>query len=139
MKIAIEKDLTPQELELARELLPEYYNSNTVGPTPKIRDWEQEFQEDLITGNGFIVKAKPFKKKIKDKNGDILQKGIKEMDGIHSPRFGTDWQDENAFADRYSCECGNLIGRVYNGRKCPKCGTKVQFVDVDLSFRSICG
>jgi hypothetical protein len=88
----------------------------------------------MVTGKGFIVKAKPFKEKIKDKDANVMSRGIKEMDGIHSPRFGTDWLDDNAFADRYSCKCGHLIGRVFEGRKCSECGTKVKYVDSDLSI-----
>lgn len=139
MELTIHKDLSPEELALAKELLPEMYNTETVGPTPVVLDWEQEMKDDLATGQGFIVRSKPFKKKMTDKNGEVMTKGVKEMWGTHSPLFGTDWQDENAFADRYSCECGNMIGRVFKGRRCPKCGKKVEFVDVDLTVRSICG
>jgi len=63
-----------------------------------------------------------------------MSRGIKEMYGIHSPMFGSDYQDENAFAERYSCECGSTIGRIFEGRVCQKCGTKVKFVDVDLKM-----
>ena len=132
MDIAIDYDLSPEDLVLAQDLLPEFYNPNNVGPRLIIRNWDKEFEEDISNGNGFLVKSKPFKKKIKDKDGNILSKGIKEMDGIHSPRFGSDWFDDNAFADRYSCECGNLVGRIYEGEKCTKCNTKVKFIDVDL-------
>lgn len=54
---------------------------------------------------------------------------------IHSPLYGTDFQDENAFADRWSCKCGDLQGYNYADGKtiCKKCKTKVEFVDIDLS------
>jgi hypothetical protein len=133
--ISIDYGLNETELLLAEELLPEFYNYETVGPRPVIRDWSHDFRVDMNSGNGFIVKSKPFKKKIKDKDANVMTRGIKEMDGIHSPRFGTDWLDDNAFADRYSCKCGHLIGRVFENRKCPECGTRVKFVDVNLLIR----
>lgn len=54
---------------------------------------------------------------------------------IHSPLYGTDFQDEHAFADRWRCECGELQGMNYaDGRTvCPKCGAKVEFRDIDLT------
>ena len=134
MAIDIEYDLEPSDLDLLERLLPEFYNGRTIGPRFRDLNWEKEFERDMTLGHGFVVKTKPFKKKIKDKDGSILSRGIKEMDGIHSPRFGTDYQDDNAFAERYSCECGNLIGRVLEGDTCPKCGTKVKFIDVDLKM-----
>jgi hypothetical protein len=132
--ISIDYGLNETELLLAEELLPEFYNYETVGPRPVIRDWSHDFRVDMNSGNGFIVKSKPFKKKIKDKDANVMTRGIKEMDGIHSPRFGTDWLDDNAFADRYSCKCGHLIGRVFENRKCPECGTRVRYVDVNLKI-----
>ena len=133
--IGIDYGLSENELVLAQDLLPEFYNYETVGPRAVIRDWNKDFRDDMNTGNGFVVKAKPFKKRIKDKDSNIMTRGIKEMDGIHSPRFGTDWLDDNAFADRYSCKCGHLIGRMFEDRECPECGTKVKYVDVNLFNR----
>lgn len=134
MAIEIDYDLEPNELDLLEHLLPEFYNPFTVGPRFRDLNWEKEFKKDMILHHGFVVKTRPFKKKIKDKDGNILSKGIKEKYGIHSPLFGTDYSDDNAFAERYSCECGNVIGRVFEGTTCPKCGTKVKFVDVDLKM-----
>ena len=44
------------------------------------------------------------------------------------------WEDEEAFAERYSCKCKELKGRVYEGEICPVCGTEVKFRDVDLKI-----
>ena len=134
MSVEIDYTLNPDELDMMCDLLPEFYNVATVGPRFREINWDEEFKKDMITKKGFIVKTRPFKKKLKDKDGNIINRGAKEMDGIHSPRFGSDWTDENAFADRFSCECGHLIGRIFEGRRCPKCGKKVKFVDVDLSI-----
>lgn len=133
-RLDIDYDLTEDELAIAMDLLPECYNSSTVGPVAVVRDFEEEFKNDMITGIGFVVKSKPFKKKLTDREGNIMSKGTKEMDGTHSPRFGTDWLDDNAFADRYSCNCGHYIGKIFKGRRCPECGTKVKYVDVNLKI-----
>lgn len=57
------------------------------------------------------------------------------MYSIHSPLYGTDFQDEHAFADRWSCKCGSLQGKNYADGKtiCTKCKSKVEFVDIDLT------
>ena len=132
--IGIDYNLSPAELKLAQKLVPELYNAETIGPMAVIRDWEQDFVNDMKRKFGFIVRAKPFKKTTysNGKVGENAAKGTKEMYGIHSPLFGTDWLDDNAFADRYSCECGKMIGKIFKGRKCPECGTKVEFIDVNL-------
>lgn len=76
----------------------------------------------MFTGKGFPIRsAKAFDNKQR-----------KYIDGIHSPLFGTTWEDEDAFRERYSCECGYRTGSVYEGEICPECGTKVGYVDVDL-------
>lgn len=133
-KVQIDYTLSPTDLDLNLELLPEFYNVTTVGPRLRVLDWQASFRSDMITGKGFIVKSRPFKKKMKDKDGNIISRGIKEMDGIHSPRFGSDWQDENAFAERYRCSCGETIGKFYVDQTCSVCNTKVKFVDVDLKM-----
>lgn len=54
---------------------------------------------------------------------------------IHSPLYGTDFQDDNAFADQWSCKCGELQGYNYADGKtiCKKCKSMVEFIDIDLS------
>jgi len=44
------------------------------------------------------------------------------------------WGDEDAFAERYSCKCKDLKGRVYEDEICKMCGTKVVFKDVDMKI-----
>lgn len=87
-------------------------------------NWNEECELDLLTGRGFEVTDKSYK--------TVKGREEKTMNGIHSPRFATDWDDENAFAERYSCKCKSLVGRVYEGEVCPDCGTEVKFRDVDL-------
>lgn len=63
-----------------------------------------------------------------------LRKELKNPNGIFSTRFGMGLDDINPFADRYKCNCGMLKGRLYSGLTCPKCGTKVKYVDTDLDY-----
>jgi DNA-directed RNA polymerase beta' subunit len=84
-------------------------------------DWNEECERDFIIGTGFEVTEPAFQSREQ-----------KSMYGIHSPLFATDWEDEDAFAERYTCQCGELKGRVYEGEICPRCKTKVKFRDVDL-------
>lgn len=92
------------------------------GPRMVIHNWDTTCASQLLTGKGFRVKQhKSFDTKFK-----------KFPDGIHSIEFGTSWEDENAFKERYSCRCGYRKGSVYEHEICPECGTEVGFVDVDL-------
>lgn len=119
----IEEGMTASDIDLLQELLPEYYNPKTVSLRLKELNWDEEFERDMLTGKGFIADERPFDKQKK-----------KNMNGIHSPRFGTSFEDDNAFAERYRCQCGKTIGKVWEGQVCPECHTKVQFVDTDLKI-----
>jgi DNA-directed RNA polymerase beta' subunit len=87
-------------------------------------NWDEQCEISFITGNGFEITEAAFKK----------NKEEKSMNGIHSPRYATDWEDEDAFAERYSCKCKELKGRVYEGEVCKICGTEVKFRDVNLKI-----
>lgn len=119
----IEDGMTASDIKLLEKLLPEYYNPDTLGCRTEEINWDEEFKSDILTGKGFIAYERPFDKTRK-----------KNMNGIHSPRFGTSFEDDNAFAERYRCQCGNMIGKIYEGETCKDCGTKVQFVDTDLKI-----
>lgn len=86
-------------------------------------DMDQACREDFINGRGIrLTSVESFDKK-----------GNKIYNGLQSPFFGSDYGDERAFADRYSCECGKCIGRPLEGQICPECDTEVQQYDTDLS------
>lgn len=119
----IEDGMTASDIKLLEKLLPEYYNPETLGVRTEEINWDDEFRNDLLTGKGFIANERPFDR-ARNKN----------MNGIHSPRFGTSFEDDNAFAERYRCQCGAMIGKIYEGETCKECGTKVQFVDTDLKI-----
>lgn len=86
--------------------------------------WDEECEISFITGNGFEITEAAFKKNKEDKS----------LHGIHSPLFATDWEDDDAFAERYSCKCKDLKGRVYEGEICKLCSTEVRFRDVNLKI-----
>jgi DNA-directed RNA polymerase beta' subunit len=69
-------------------------------------------------------------KKIDDKSN---KKNEKVMNGLQSPFFGTDFADENAFSERYSCKCKKYIGKMYENTICDQCKTPVEFIDTDLT------
>lgn len=94
-------------------------------------DWDRECEMDLYyTHKGFKITEK-------GKSDTVHQPGYYS---IHSPLYGTDYSDDHAFEDRYSCPCGRTIGKNYIGRSneegkrkvCPYCGQPVEYVDIDM-------
>ncbi len=86
---------------------------------------ESECAYDCIHNKGYLITEPPF--------GDI-DKSVRNMDDPRSPRFGTVWGDTNEFMDRFHCKCGRYIGAAFEGEVCPKCGTKIEYKDVDISY-----
>ena len=82
-----------------------------------------ERENDILNNRGFICSA-----------ARGIKKDLKDPDGIFSPRFGQTLGDQNPFIDRYKCECGYLHSRINHGIKCPKCGTRVKYMDDDFSY-----
>lgn len=82
-----------------------------------------EREQDILNGRGFICSA-----------ARGIKKDLKDPDGIFSPRFGQTLGDQNPFIDRYKCECGYLRSRINHGIKCPKCGTRVKYMDDDFGY-----
>lgn len=89
-----------------------------------VSDWDSRCKDEITTGAGFRITERG-KTDVKREPGFY---------SIHSPLYGTDWKDENAFEDRYSCDCGKYIGRRYMDREfvCEKCNTPVRYIDTDL-------
>lgn len=89
-----------------------------------VSDWDSRCQDELSTGIGFRITEK-------GKTDIELEPGFYS---IHSPLYGTDWKDENAFEDRYSCRCGDLVGKRYMDAEtiCPRCNSKVRYIDINL-------
>lgn len=106
-----------------------YLKTGEVVCNPRFRiitpDWDQMAKIQIESGQGFRIT-------------EIGKTDVNQSPGlysIHSPLYGTDFQDDHAFADRWSCECGELQGMNYADGKtiCPKCHKPVKFVDIDLS------
>ena len=107
-----------------------------MGVKLKKMNWDKECERDLVSNLGFRITEPAFKKttvKIIENSKEVKKiKEEKTMNGIHSPLFATDYEDEDAFSERYTCQCKELKGRVYEGEICPICNTEVKFRDVDL-------
>lgn len=98
-----------------------------VKPRVKLEriSWDQQARLDFAAKRGFKIDQYAYlDSKLKEKNPR----------GIHSQKFGTDFSDEDAFADRYTCKCKNVIGKVYEGNTCNICKTVVRFVDVNVEM-----
>lgn len=88
---------------------------------------DEERISDLRKCKGFVV-TEPVS----------IKKDVKDYNGIFSTRFGQTLQDLNPFANRYSCPCKHLQGRVYynpkNPIKCPICGEPVKYVGDEMDY-----
>lgn len=85
---------------------------------------------DLIEGKGIrLQSAESFHKKA-DK---FTKKNEKVWDGLQSEFFGTDYGDDEAFAERWSCKCKKYIGKMYEGKVCEVCKETVDYNDIDLT------
>lgn len=91
----------------------------------ELLNWDKECEIDMISGKGFPILQDPYDKKDKKKKNPY---------GIMSEKFSTDWEDKDAFEERYSCKCKSLKGRVFEGEICPLCNTKVEFINVDYKM-----
>lgn len=99
-------------------------------------NWDDECRRDFLLGLGFEITEPTMKKKRKDNKEDDgnQEKESKNMYGTHSPLYGSDWSDNDAFADRYMCKCGEIQGKAFINQVCPKCGVKVEFRDINLKI-----
>ena len=86
---------------------------------------ESECMYDCINGKGFLISEPPF---------SDIDKTIRNIDGPRSPRYGTTYEDVDAFNERYRCQCGKSIGAAFEGELCPDCGTPIEYKDVDIKY-----
>lgn len=89
-------------------------------------NWDAEFYYDIINGKGFVI-SEP---------AEISLEGTKQKSlyGPQSPLYGTTYEDEQAFIERYRCQCGSFKGRQFEGEICPICGQPVQSRDSNITF-----
>ena len=95
----------------------------------KPKDWDVEYYTDMARGNGFVI----------DEPAIISFDNTKKktMYGAQSPLYGTTYDDEDAFIERYRCECtddGGLKGRLYEGEICKKCGKPVTYKGFNIKI-----
>lgn len=89
-------------------------------------DVDEQYKKDKANGKAVDI----YDENIYDNKDNLTQHGL------NSPLFGPDTltgsTDRN---DYYRCKCGNpdMIGSIYEGDVCPKCGTVVEEID-DLSI-----
>lgn len=85
---------------------------------------DEECRNDLAEGKGIII----------DSVESFDKKGDKIYHGLQSQFFGTDFSDEAAYSERWSCKCGKYIGKQYadGNTICPECKTKIEYNEVDL-------
>lgn len=95
------------------------------------RNWDQECSISLMTRRGFVITERQYTKRTRGKS---KKDKVKSMNGIHSPRYGTDWEDEHAFEERYRCDCGHLKGKQFENMKCTVCDTTVHYKEADIEY-----
>ena len=98
---------------------PKYRYESTL----EIIDFDEECEEDLIKGTGFIISKK-----------QDIKKDIRSDDSIFSSRFGLQIDDMTPFGDVYKCDCGRTQMKINKGMTCPICHTKVKYVSNDFSI-----
>lgn len=100
-------------------------NKNKQTVEPMRLNWDVEFYNDLMNGTGFEI-TEP---------AEVSLDGSKEKSlyGPQSPLYGTTYSDEQAFIERYRCNCGAFTSRQFEGEECPFCHTKVEYKDADIN------
>lgn len=90
------------------------------------RNWDSDFFYDLSQGDAFII-TEP---------GEITLDGTKQKSlyGPQSPLYGTNYEDEQSFIERYRCQCGAFKSRLFEGEICPICETKVEYRDSNINI-----
>lgn len=88
-----------------------------------IANLDELYQQDIANGTGFIIDTPiPVTKK------DV----IRNPRGIYSSLFGGDITDVAEIQKRYSCTCGETVGKFRSGLFCPKCQTPVTYQNNEL-------
>ena len=89
-------------------------------------NWDVEYLKDIITNNGFTI-TEPAVVKLDDTKQ-------KSLYGARSILYGTNYEDENAFIERYRCQCGEFKGKLFEGETCPLCGTEGEYQGTNIEF-----
>ena len=88
-------------------------------------NWDAQFYHDLLQGNAFII-SEP---------AEVSLDGSKHKSlyGPQSPLYGTSYEDEQSFVERYRCQCGQFKGRQFEGEICPFCDHPVEARGSDIT------
>ena len=98
------------------------FGTKIVKVIPEKLDLDYSCRLDMATGNGLrLTSVDPFDNKQQ-----------KVYTGLQSEFFGTDFGDQQAFEDRWSCKCHRYVGSDYAGKLCEFCNTRVEFTDINL-------
>ena len=89
-------------------------------------NWDACFYSDIMNGTGFVI-TEP---------AEVALEGTKQkaMYGPQSPLYGTTYEDDQSFIERYRCQCGSFKSRLFEGETCPVCNTKVEFKDSNINM-----
>jgi DNA-directed RNA polymerase beta' subunit len=90
------------------------------------RNWDADFYADMQRGGHFII-SEPAEYTVDGQRKNSLY-------GAQSPLYGTDFDSEQAFVERYRCKCGEIQGKAFEGFTCPVCKSKVTFKDTDIKI-----
>lgn len=88
------------------------------------RNWDIDFYNDILSGDGFII-TEPAIVSLDDSK-------VKSMYGAQSPLYGTSYEDDQAFIERYRCKCGEFKGKLFEGEVCPICHEPVEYRGNDV-------
>lgn len=98
------------------------FGTDVIKVNPFAYNFDRECRSDFLKGKAIRLESvESFDKK---KN--------KIYNGLQSEFFGSDFGDDLAFSERFSCVCGKKVGQMYEHDICPECGTEVQYLEVDL-------
>jgi len=79
----------------------------------------------LVTSHEIFSK----KSEMVSSDGTIIEQKKFADDGLFSKRIFGDMDSQ----EEYSCECGSLHGKFYEGCVCPKCGKPVEFIALSIN------
>lgn len=89
-------------------------------------NWDTECLIDIQQDNGFFI-TEPATFSV----DDTKQKSLL---GARSPLYGTSYEDETAFIERYRCKCGKIKGKVHEDEICDFCHSVVDYKDINIGY-----
>ena len=84
-----------------------------------------QFDPNKLVTNHEIFSKKTQVTKV---SGTVVEQKRFSDDGLFSRRIFGDMDSK----EEYSCECGHLHGKFYEGTICPKCGKAVEFIGLNI-------